>query len=65
MADDSTPTDSGPVDSGSTLPNIFAEMMQLPTQIAQAAMAQMLPEKILPALQVPLTNPGEAAHWRP
>ena len=64
MADDSTPTDSGPVDSGSTLPNIFAEMMQLPTQIAQAAMAQMLPEKILPALQVPLTNPGEAAHWQ-
>ena len=43
--------------------DIFAEMMKLPTQIAQAAMSQMLPEQLTAAVSPAITNPEDAAHW--
>ncbi len=59
MADNDTPSDGHRGD----LAGIFAEMMKLPTQIAQAAMGQMLPEQLATAVAPAITNPEDAAHW--
>ena len=42
---------------------VFAEMMKLPTQIAQVAMGHMLPEQLTEAVSPAITTPEDAAHW--
>ena len=43
--------------------SIFAEMMKLPSQIAQAAVGQLLPEQLTAAVSPTITSPEDAAHW--
>ena len=43
--------------------SIFSEMLKLPTQIAQTAMGQMLPEQLTAAVAPAITSPEDAAHW--
>ena len=53
MADTTPPTDTP-----DSLTALFTDMLTLPNQIAQQTLAMLLP-----ALQAPLTDPAEAAHW--
>jgi polyhydroxyalkanoate synthase len=49
---------TSPPGTPETLTALFTDMLALPNQIAQQALGQ-----VLPALQAPLTDPTEAAHW--